>query len=184
MFYVFNDDRTSITEVNEEFDNTKVQMYSDKVIALENTILINGDLYDKSEPEFLDFVKINKQKEIEAIFKKCLEKGSEYCYVTTSIIGNDNNNIVMDCSEVDLTNIEGLLKLMIRYDQTTTTITDYFNNYHGGITIEQVEEITYEMLLRGAELHTKKGTIRYQISEAKTIEEVEQIHWFYEAKRK
>jgi hypothetical protein len=180
-FYVYDGNRSRILEVNDIFDPTKIQMHSDKIIPLEFVKPLNGDVFDIRD---LTPFREAKLKEMDFYFRESLRKGSEWCYVVTSIIGDDSQPIVMDCSQEDYINLQGRLNLMVVFEQDVSTITDYYNNYHPNITLAQVEQMVLEMELRGATLHTKKGTMRYQIATAKTIEELDSIIWQYEAKNK
>jgi hypothetical protein len=132
----------------------------------------------KVENESLEALKTDKRKEIDFEFSECTRKGSETCYVVTSVTSKlTSEKIVMDNAEIDLTNMRSLLELMERYDQDFTVIRDYHNIEHPGVSFSEVDDIKFDMMLRGAGLHQKKGVIRSQIDNAKTIEELNAINW-------
>lgn len=139
----------------------------------------------KRNDENLEPLKEQKRKEIDFKFSECTRKGSETCYVITSVTSKlTGEKIVMDNAEIDLTNMRSLIELMDLYDQTETIIRDYHNIEHPGVTLEEVIDIKFDMMLRGASLHNKKGFIRQQIQDAETIEELNAIVWEYEARKK
>jgi hypothetical protein len=98
--------------------------------------------------------------------------------VVTSVTSKlTSEKIVMDNAEIDLTNMKSLLELMERYDQDFTVIRDYHNIEHPGVSFSEVDDIKFDMMLRGAGLHQKKGILRDLIDNAKTIEELNAINW-------
>ena len=61
----------------------------------------------KHENENLEPLKEQKRKEIDFKFSECTRKGSETCYVVTSVTSKlTGEKIVMDNAEIDLTNMK------------------------------------------------------------------------------
>lgn len=139
----------------------------------------------KQENENLEPLKEQKRKEMDFKFSECMRKGSETCYVVTSVISkNTGERIVMDNAEIDLTNMRSLIELMDEYDIPSKRVRDYYNNEHDDVTFEEIVKIKFDMMLRGAGLHNQKGIIREQIENATTLEELNAIVWECEVRKK
>lgn len=76
----------------------------------------------------------------------------------------------------DLQNVEGLIEYMIDNNITSTVYSGY-ESQKATVTLDQVKALKKEMVAHGIFLYNKKGSLKSQIDQATTFEEVDNIDW-------
>lgn len=161
MYYEIKEGK--IVSVSSAFDTSKQQMADIRDIPVENTELLDGQLYDNRE---LDYWKIAKTKELESYLNNADNAG----YMTTLGIKSDCTENSIGKLNLGLSNYN----LIATKDTDKVNFCDYNNDLHS-ITFAQFKQICKEVGADYSNRYGKKWTVRKVINEAKTIAEIQAI---------
>lgn len=131
---------------------------------------INNQTVETTEGVFLQKYKDAKYQEINNAFDNTFSSG-----VMDSVVAGIKIDVRRSATKNDLQNASGLIKKMDREGWTSIEYVGY--NSTAVLTRSQMDELVAEMEDWGFDAYQYKWQLWYQVSTAKTIEEVKAIIW-------
>jgi hypothetical protein len=135
----------------------------------DNTHVIDGiAVYISPPPPPFEDLKKHKKNEIKRAFETAFYQG----YTTQGF----TENFKIDCRREDKDNLESLVRYMNKKNVSSTTLRDFDNNYHTGVTKQDIDMLIDELIEYGLYLYQHKWEKEAEISMA-TEENIDTITW-------